>query len=151
VSIDWMRKAYELNTYDLSMAAAYGYSLIFCGEYLEGSRILQRAVDASSARPSWWDYSLFLAQFMLGDMEKASRASRALASTKRPHYLAARLVSAQARGQTREAAELAAELRAEYPAFSADPRAVFRASHYPTDLIDRFVDALRQAGLAEAS
>ena len=74
-----MRKAYELNTYDLSMAASYGYALVFSGDYREGASILQRAVDASSAHPTWWDYGLFLAEFMLDDMDKASRASRCAA------------------------------------------------------------------------
>jgi tetratricopeptide (TPR) repeat protein len=59
-SVRWMRKAYELNTYDLSMAASYGYALVFAGDYREGAAILERAVDASSAHPTWWDYSLFL-------------------------------------------------------------------------------------------
>ena len=57
----WMRKAYELNTYDLSMAASYGYALVFATDYPKGAAILQRAVDASSGHPTWWDYSLFMA------------------------------------------------------------------------------------------
>lgn len=74
-SIRWMRKAYELNTYDLSMAAAYGYALIYSGDYATGSPIMERAVEASSSHPSWWDYSLFLGKFMLGDMRRAASAA----------------------------------------------------------------------------
>ena len=85
-----MRKAYELNTYDLSMAAAYGYALIFSGNYATARRSCARAVEASSAHPSWWDYGLFLGQFMLGDMQAAARAGEPLATIKRSHYIAAR-------------------------------------------------------------
>ena len=122
-SIRWMRKAYELNTYDLSMAASYGYALVFAGDYREGASILQRAVDASSAHPTWWDYGLFLAEFMLDDMDKASRAADALLMPKKSHYLAARLIVAQSRGDRERAGALAAELGGTYPKFAADPRA----------------------------
>ena len=59
-SIRWMRKAYELNPYDLGMAAAYGYGLIFSGKYSEGTPIMAHAVETFSAHPSWWDYGLFV-------------------------------------------------------------------------------------------
>ena len=116
-SIRWMRKAYELNTYDLSMAASYGYALVFSGDYREGASILQRAVDASSAHPTWWDYGLFLAEFMLDDMDKASRAADALLMSKKSHYLAARLIVAQSRGDQQRVGALAAELVGTYPQF----------------------------------
>ena len=126
-----MRKAYELNTYDLSMAASYGYALVFAGDYSEGASILQRAVDASSSHPTWWDYGLFLAEFMLDDMDKASRATDALLMPKKSHYLAARLVVAQSRGDERSAGALAAELAGTYPKFAADPCAVFESGQIP--------------------
>jgi tetratricopeptide (TPR) repeat protein len=150
-SIRWMRKAYELNTYDLSMAASYGYALVFSGDYREGASILQRAVDASSAHPTWWDYGLFLASFMLDDMDKASRAADALIMPKKSHYIAARLVVAQACGDRARVGMLAAELVSTYPRFAADPRATLEKASYPEDLIRKFTDALKSAGIGEAS
>ncbi|TIY04225.1 MAG: hypothetical protein E5V16_24080, partial [Mesorhizobium sp.] len=88
-SIRWMHKAYELNPYDLSMAAAYAYGLIFAGRYREGTPILAHAAETSSAHPTWWDYGLFVGQFMAGDMNKAALASDALQATPtKSHYLA---------------------------------------------------------------
>jgi len=150
-SIRWMKKAYELNTFDLSMAAAYAYALIFSGDYREGAPIMQRAVEASSAHPSWWDYGLFLAALMLDDKERAASASAPLASTRRSHYLAARLIVAKAAGNLQAAGALAAEIAQAYPKFAADPRGVFERSNYPADLTDRLVDALKDAGLSGAS
>ena len=150
-SIHWMRKAYELNTYDLSMAASYGYALVFSGDYREGASILQRAIDASSAHPTWWDYGLFLAEFMLDDMDKASRAADALIMPKKSHYLAARLVVAQARGDRERVGALAAELVSTFPRFVADPRATLEKANYPEDLLRKFTDALKLAGIGEAS
>jgi predicted Zn-dependent protease len=150
-SIRWMRKAYELNTYDLSMAASYGYALVFSADYREGASILQRAVDASSSHPTWWDYGLFLAEFMLDDMDKASRATDALLMPKKSHYIAARLVVAQSRGDRQTAGTLAAELVGGYPSFAADPCAVFEAAKYPPDLTRKFTDALKLAGIGKTS
>ena len=151
-AIRWMRKAYELNPYDLSMAAAYGYGLIFAGKYAEGTPILAHAVETFSGHPTWWDYGLFAGQFMLGDMNKAAIASKSLRTTAmKSHYLAARLIGAKAAGREQLAAKLLDELNTKFPKFAADPRAAFAERKYPADLTDRLVEALRAAGLGNAS
>lgn len=151
-SIRWMRKAYELNPYDLSMAAAYAYGLIFAGRYREGTPILAHAAETSSAHPTWWDYGLFVGQFMAGDMNKAALASDALQATPtKSHYLAARLITAKAAGRDQLAHELLDELTVKFPKFAADPRAAFVERKSPADLTERLVEALRAAGLGNAS
>ena len=151
-AIRWMRKAYELNPYDLSMAAAYGYGLIFAGKYAEGTPILTHAVETFSGHPTWWDYGLFAGQFMLGDMNKAAIASESLRTTAmKSHYLAARLIGAKAAGRDQLAAKLLDELNTKFPKFAADPRAAFAERKYPADLTDRLVEALHAAGLGSAS
>lgn len=149
-SVRWMRKAYELNSYDLSMAAAYGYALIFSGKYAEGEPIMARAVEASSAHASWWDYGLFLARFMLDDRDGAARAAEALAGVKRQHYLAALVVVADAAGDRARAAELLAELNESYPKFVADPAASLTRANHPADFIGKLVPALRMAGMGSS-
>jgi tetratricopeptide (TPR) repeat protein len=151
-SIRWMHKAYELNPYDLSMAAAYAYGLIFAGRYREGTPILAQAAETSSAHPTWWDYGLFVGQFMTGDMNKAALASEALQATPtKSHYLAARLIGAKAAGRGQLAHELVDQMTVKFPKFAADPRATFVERRYPADLTDRLVEALRAAGLGNAS
>ena len=151
-SIRWMRKAYELNTYDLSMAAAYGYGLIFAGRYGQGTPIMTRAVEASSAHPTWWDFGLFLGAFMEGDTERAARAASALMTTAaKSHYLAARLIAAKATGDEKGRQAALSELAANFPKFAANPRKAFVERNYPPDLTDRLVAALRDAGLGGGS
>ncbi|CDX43715.1 conserved hypothetical protein [Mesorhizobium plurifarium] len=146
------RKAYELNPYDLGMAAAYGYGLIFAGKYDEGTPILGHAVEAFSGHPTWWDYGLFVGAFMQGDMKKAAIASESLRTTaSKSHYLAARLIGAKISGRDKLAGELANELTAEFPNFVADPRATFVDRKYPADLTDRLVQSLRAAGIGNPS
>lgn len=152
VAIRWMRKAYELNTYDLGMAAAYGYSLIFAGRYAEGTPILDRAIEASSAHPTWWDFGLFTGKFMLGDIEGAKHASDALTTTlPKSHYLAARIISARATGNSAQARQLMQTLVRDFPDFAANPRKVFLNRNYPPDLTEKLVRGLREAGIANAS
>ncbi|WP_192254780.1 tetratricopeptide repeat protein [Mesorhizobium silamurunense] len=151
-AIRWMRKAYELNPYDLGMAAAYGYGLIFAGRYQEGTPILGHAVEAFSGHPTWWDYGLFVGAFMQGDTKKAAIASESLRTTaSKSHYLAARLIGAKISGRDKLASELANELIAEFPKFAANPRAVFVDRKYPADLTDRLVQSLRSAGIGNPS
>ncbi|RWA69903.1 tetratricopeptide repeat protein [Mesorhizobium sp.] len=151
-AIRWMRKAYELNTYDLGMAAAYGYGLIFAGKYQEGTPILGHAVEAFSGHPTWWDYGLFVGAFMQGDTKRAVIASESLRTTKsKSHYLAARLIGAKISGRDQLADELANELTAEFPKFAANPRATFVDRKYPADLTDRLVQSLRSAGIGNPS
>ena len=150
-AIRWMHKAYELNPYDLGIAAAYGYTLIFAGKYAEGTPILERAVAGSSARPTWWDFGLFAGKFMLGDMDGARRASDALTTTvPKSHYLTARIISAAAAGDRVLASRLGRTLAARFPEFAADPRSTFRKRNYPADLAERLVKALRDAGVSRA-
>jgi len=151
-SIRWMRKAYELNTYDLSMAAAYGYGLIFAGDYAHGTPIMARAVDGSSSRPSWWDFGLFLGQFMLGNKKMAADAAESLKpASPRSHYLAARLIAADYTKDTRTRDQLIATLSEKYPRFVANPRRVLEQREYPPDMVEKLVEALRAAGLGKAS
>jgi tetratricopeptide (TPR) repeat protein len=151
-SIRWMRKAYELNTYDLSMAAAYGYGLIFAGDYAQGTPIMARAVDGSSSRPSWWDFGLFLGQFMLGNKKMAANAAESLKpASPRSHYLAARLIAADYMKDAGTRDQLIATLSEKYPRFVANPRRVFEQREYPPDMVEKLVEALRAAGLGKAS
>ncbi|MEO4001389.1 hypothetical protein [Mesorhizobium sp. CAU 1732] len=150
-SLRWMRKAYELNTFDLGMAASYGYALIFAGRYEEGTPILQRAVSSASAHPTWWDYGLFLGHFMLGDMQAAADALSPLGASKRAHYIAARLVVAKAHRDETEAKALLSALREGNSAFAANPEGFFRKGNYPQDMSVRLVQSLREAGLIGAS
>jgi hypothetical protein len=85
-------------------------------------------------------------------MNKAALASEALRTTAtKSHYLAARLIGAKAAGRDQLARKLVDELAVKFPNFAADPRATFVERRYPADLTERLVEALRAAGLGNAS
>ncbi|MGE0500161.1 MAG: tetratricopeptide repeat protein [Rhizobiaceae bacterium] len=148
--IRWMRKAYELNTYDLTIAASLGYAQVFASDYAGGEPVLARAVESTSAHPTWWDYGLFLARFMLDDHAGAARAASALVGVKRQHYLGAQIIVAHAAGDVPRTAALTEELRKTYPRFFADPVDALIRANYPAEVADRFGHALRNAGVGSA-
>lgn len=150
-ALKWMKKASELGRYDLTMAAAYGYALIMAGDYAQGSPVMAHAVASSSAHPSWWDYTLFLGAYAMGDTQLASQASDSLTATTRPHYLAARLITAAQRNDANSADRLRSELIAKHKNFVSDPRAYYKRAGYPADMIDTLVQGLSAAGLADQS
>lgn len=150
-AVRWTRKAYELNPFDLGMAATYGYTLVLAGNYAEGRPVIEHAVEVSTAHPSWWDYGLFLGCFMLGDIDRAATAADSLATSKRPHYIAARIVVADLTGKRDAVVPLLKELMREFPKFAADPMSHFGREQYPPELAEKFISALRAAGLGNAS
>ncbi|MCV0397411.1 MAG: hypothetical protein K5872_16310 [Rhizobiaceae bacterium] len=149
-ALRWMKKAHRLNPFDLSMAASYGYSLVWAGRYADGAKVLRRAVASSSTRPTWWDYTLFLADFMEGQMDQAAASTDALAATRQSHYLAAQLLTARHVGDERRASELRNEIVRAFPSFATDPRQHFVRAQYPHELTDRLVQALQAAGLGRS-
>lgn len=150
-AVEWVRKAYELNPFDLSMAAAYGYALIMSGDYSAGVPYLSRSVAGISSRPTWWDYSLFLGAFMIDDTASAAQAVSALNTSKRAHYKAARLLVAKMQGDMENVQLLAADLRKNNPDFARNPAIAYKKANYPKDLIEKMVEQLRAAGLGGES
>jgi tetratricopeptide (TPR) repeat protein len=143
----WMRKAYQLNSYDLGMAANYGHALVSVGEFEEAERIMISAVDGASAHPAWWDYTLFISAFMCDHFDVAFRASEALTAPGRPHYLAARLIAAHSTNREDLAAALRGQFVADYPELAADPRRIFAERHRSPKVLDKLVAALAAAGV----
>lgn len=147
----WTRKAYELNMFDLGMAASYGYELIFDGLYDEGTPILKRAVQAASAHPPWWDYGLALGQLMRNELREAANAVSVLSASPRAHYRALRLVVAHELDRQSEVERLLEQMRIGNKSFVADPLGFFRRGLYPEDLTERLMQSLTHAGLVDAS
>jgi hypothetical protein len=89
---------------------------------------------------------------MQGDMAGAKKASDALMTTSpKSHYLAARIISAKTFGDDGQLRELKDTLTRQFPRFVANPRKVFIERNYPADLTGRLIDALRDAGIINAS
>jgi hypothetical protein len=112
---------------------------------------MERAVEATSAHPAWWDYGLFLGQVMLDDMDGAARAAESLATSKRPQFLAARIIAAHRTGDAELRDQLLDELNAAFPKFAANPAPKFAKDNYPAELGARLILLLQEAGLGKGA
>ena len=127
-SIRWMRKAYELNTYDLSMAASYGYALVF-------SATIARAPRSCSApwmlrariRPGGTT-ACFSPNSCWTTWTRLHAPADALLMPKKSHYLAARLIVAQSQRRPRSASvRLPPNWSAPIRGLLPDPCAAFKS------------------------
>ncbi|MEZ5873170.1 MAG: hypothetical protein R3D32_15265 [Nitratireductor sp.] len=145
-ALRWAKSAYELNTYNLDLAASYGYALVFAGRYAEGSKLLKRAVDTAGQFQSWWVYGLSCGLLMEKRPQEAWAYAELVRSRSSSHYLALRLVLASQTGNARDAAQLLEELNQRSTSFSKSPKAFYDKARYPSDLASTLIDGLAKAG-----
>ncbi|GHC65454.1 tetratricopeptide repeat protein [Limoniibacter endophyticus] len=145
ISEFWMKRAYELNIFDLSMAAAYGYSLINSGKYEEGKKLLGRSLIYSSAHPAWWEYSYFVGSFMTGDWTDAYNVSQLMKTSDRPRHIAAVIIMAHRNGDEEMVRRYLRKLETVEPHAIQNPELLFAPddTRRETALL---VEALREAG-----
>jgi tetratricopeptide (TPR) repeat protein len=89
-------KALSLNPYNPNTLACYGARLIALGHLEKGARLMREAAAASSVRPAWHDFFLFLAAYLSGDPSlAASHAAQISSPTFTLGLLARTLVAVQ--------------------------------------------------------
>nr|WP_145994429.1 tetratricopeptide repeat protein [Mesorhizobium loti] len=152
-TVQWTTKAYEMNPYDPQAIAAYAYALTFSGDYARGTTIMAQAIEAANgAHAAWWDYGLFASAYMQGDRELAARAVAPLATVApNPLFLTGRLIVASEGGNQRLVTDIIDQLEANFPTYVSDPRATLTKRNYPPDMVEKFIGALRTAGLSGAT
>lgn len=152
-TVQWTSKAYEMNPYDPQAIASYAYALTFSGDYAKGVTIMTQAVKAANgAHAAWWDYGLFASAYMQGEKELAARAVASLATVApNPLFLTGRLIVASEGDNQGLVKDILDQLESNFPAFVADPRATLTNRNYPPDMVEKFIGALRSAGLSGAT
>jgi tetratricopeptide (TPR) repeat protein len=143
------RQAVALNPNNPEVLAQLGWRLAFATDWDQGIALVRRAIERSVAGQGW--YYLFLA---FDDYRRGAYRS-GLANLRRlggPFFFMQPAIEAMCQSQlrNREAARAALDRAiALDPTFAKDPRGAFRLHHFPEDLIDRFMDGLRKAGLED--
>lgn len=152
-TVQWTSKAYEMNPYDPQAIASYAYALTFSGDYAKGATVMNQAIKAANgAHAAWWDYGLFASAYMQGDKDLAAKASASFATAApNPLFLTARLIVASEGGNQGLVKDILDQLETNFPTFVADPRATLTNRNYPPDMVEKFIGALRSAGLSGAT
>ncbi|MEL6920579.1 MAG: hypothetical protein AAFO77_06075, partial [Pseudomonadota bacterium] len=144
-AVDAFKRAFELNPYDLSLSASYGFALYEAGNCRQAVALLDRATGNIVGHPSWWDYTKFLCAFELGDRRVMAKAANGLARFDRSYYIAARAISAQANGDLGLRDMLIARLSEKNTGLTRDPKSYY-ARFLPERLAGRMYGALIDAG-----
>jgi len=143
------RSAVALNHNNPEALAQLGCRLAFARDWDHGIALIRQAVQKSSVGSGWYymilafdDYRRSDYRTALADMAKAGKLG----------FFAGPAIVAMAQAQLGKQAEARAALQeavALDPTFATDPRGAYRLHHMPEDLIERFIDGLRKAGLED--
>ncbi|HSA80984.1 MAG TPA: hypothetical protein VLE23_09180 [Geminicoccaceae bacterium] len=141
------RRALTLNPNNPELLAQLGWRVAFTRDWDEGIAMVGQAIERSGATDGWYFLLLAFDDYRHGDCGNALAGVARIGGTF--FFLSPALVAmCQADLGDQEAARQALEEAvARDPTFAEDPRGAFRLHRTPEDLIDRFMDGLRKAGL----
>ncbi|HEY2134473.1 MAG TPA: hypothetical protein VGH49_01215 [Xanthobacteraceae bacterium] len=143
-------KALALNRYDLITVAEYGGRLIMTGEVERGMRMLKRAGDAGSIRPTLHDFYLFLGNYLQGDMKEAAFHAAQITADNFPYGLVARAIADNRAGNVEQARMAIERLVEVQPSWRNDARGELAKQILKPEIVDSLLRDLAAAGLAGA-
>ena len=140
-------KAIALNPNDPSVVFHYGAQLIMLGDIDAGAAIVRRVAANTTVPPARLDFVLFMASYLKGDMEAASRSAKRITNQAfLPGHVARALAAFRTEGpaETRQALD---RLAAIDPGWRTDPRVELSKFITSPAVVDRFANDLALAGL----
>jgi tetratricopeptide (TPR) repeat protein len=143
------RRAVAANPNSPEFLAQLGWRHAFASDWEEGIALVRQAVQQSMAERGWYYFFVAIDDYRRGDYRSALVNLRRLGGSfffLQPAIEAMCVAQLGDKGKARKALDRA--LAAD-PTVAKDPRGAFRLHHFPEDLIDRFMDGLRKAGLED--
>jgi hypothetical protein len=136
----------SLNPYDILIPAEFGGRLIYCGEIDRGMEMLHRAVGYGAVVPAWTHFSLFVGNYMRGDLAAARFHAGQLTNETYVYGQVARAIIAVADGQADEAQRARRAIYALNPAWLTDPRGEMGKLIIAPEIAERLVRDLLTSG-----
>ncbi len=144
---NFAEKAVELNPNDTFLLADLGTWMAYSGAWEKGKEWVTRSKLLNPKHQSWVDYIWHLHHYLKGEYQEARDVALKM-NLPNNYMVQASLTATYAMNGEQDKAEQALahllEIRPDYP---EDPRAPFRTRGMPSELIERLMDGLRQAGL----
>ncbi len=140
-------RALTLNPNSSQDLAVLGMHMAYAGEWARGIALTRKAMALNPHYDDWYYFPIFFGHFNNGDYEQALIYAQKI---NMPNFFWAYAGRAAVYGQLdrREEAERAvAEVLKLYPDFGAHARDELYKWNYAPDLVKRFLDGLRKAGL----
>jgi tetratricopeptide (TPR) repeat protein len=114
-------KSILLNRYDPTISSLYGGLLVAAGEIDRGMALLHRWDDLIVVRPAWEHFSLFLGNYVLGNLAEATHHAEQMTTDGFPGSLVARAVIAGRNGNYQQAQLLRNKLYELQPSWRNGP------------------------------
>ncbi len=146
-SVAEAQKAVDLNLNNATVLAAAGMFISYAGQWERGKRLLDRALALDPYPPGWYYFPRFLYHYKNGDYEEALAQARKI-NLPGLFWTHAALACAYGQlGRKAEAEEATRALLAAYPDFPNKVRDEMRKYNNSPQIIEKYVDGLRKAGL----
>ena len=140
-------KALSLNANYPDLLADYGFCKGCLGDWREGHKYFQRAMDLSPHPPGWYRVLFAVYHYLQGEYEEALAQTEATAlGAWFWGNLVRAMIHAQL-GNESEAGESARVALEAYPEFESQARGALGVWNFQQDDVDHFIDGWRKAGL----
>jgi adenylate cyclase len=140
-------RALALNPNDVNTIENVAFQIAFAGQWERGITLLRKAAELNPNHQSWYHLTYAFDSYQRGDYADALAEAQQINA---PGWWRQHLMLAMTHGQlgqTEAAQRSLARLVELYPPIAKGPRADFRKWNFSEDLIDRFIEGLRKAGL----
>jgi tetratricopeptide (TPR) repeat protein len=147
LAFDIADRALALNPYDSNIVGEYGARLIAVGQVARGTAMLNDAAAHSVVRPGWFDFHLFLAAYLAGDVAAAIRRASVIANDNSLLGLLAGALAAQLAGEPGRARQSIDRLAAINPGWRTAPERQLAKFFPAASVRDRLLHDLQAVGL----
>jgi len=139
--------AVALNPNDTELLAEFGSRLVYIGEWDRGLAMVRKAIQLNPDHPSWYNFPLVVDLYRRKKYEQALEIWNSISPLEYyPYYMFSSALLAEA-GKRSEAREHARKLLELYPDFPQNAYHEFKRKNLNPELIQAFVEGLREAGL----
>lgn len=142
------QEALTRNPYDPDIMADLGARYVQLNRPAEGLPLLQRAIELSSGRPSWYDFFAFLGAHLMGAIKLSDTHAAILVADETPFSLLGRALLHARKGDDAALAVTLRRLAQVEPPFGRDARLYLTRKGFSEPVIDRIVEDLGSSRLA---
>lgn len=148
-ALNHSERSLSLNPYDGDVLVMHGLTLIQAGRAEEAVAWIEKALRYNPQPPRYYRQTLFLAQYMAGDLESALESLRRAEGSFGPVSRLVSIAIHECCGHHDEAASAVAALRRQEPETCISSAASLLANYDDAARVRATLEALRKAGLPE--
>ena len=139
-------RAVALNPHSAHVLADMGFHIGFGGKLERGATLIEKAIVMNPATQPWYHYLLSHHYIMKEDYDTALDHALRLTWGLSWDYMYRVVIYARS-GRMAEARAEAAKLLEAHPTYPQDARGEYRKFYFPEDVIESYLDSMREAGI----